>query len=51
MDPLEVLAKTPILEGVPESDLKRLLPSIRSRSFGKGSYFFREGDLAKLEMI
>jgi CRP/FNR family cyclic AMP-dependent transcriptional regulator len=44
MDPLEVLTKTPIFEGVPESDLKRLLPSVRSRSFDKGSYLFREGD-------
>ena len=44
MDLLEVLAKTPIFDGVPESDLKRLLPSVRSRSFDKGSYLFRQGD-------
>ena len=44
MDPLEILARTPLFEGLPQADLDRLRPAIRSRSFDKGSYLFREGD-------
>ncbi len=44
MDPLEIFAGTPIFEGLREGELERLRPSVRSRSFDKGSYLFREGD-------
>jgi CRP/FNR family cyclic AMP-dependent transcriptional regulator len=44
MDPLEILARTRLLEALPRADLDRLLPAIRSRSFDKASYLFREGD-------
>jgi CRP/FNR family transcriptional regulator, cyclic AMP receptor protein len=43
-DPLELLAKTHIFEGVTGSDLEPLRPAIRNRSFERGSYLFREGD-------
>ena len=44
MDPLEIFAGTPIFGGLREGELERLRPSVRSRSFEKGSYLFREGD-------
>jgi CRP/FNR family transcriptional regulator, cyclic AMP receptor protein len=44
MDPLEILARTTLFEGLHPADLDRLRPAIRSRRFDKGSYLFREGD-------
>jgi CRP/FNR family transcriptional regulator/CRP/FNR family cyclic AMP-dependent transcriptional regulator len=38
------LAKTHLFEGVAASDLESLRPSIRTRTFERGSYLFREGD-------
>ena len=43
-DPLELLAKAHLFEGLAESDLESLRPAIRTRSFKRGSYLFREGD-------
>lgn len=43
-DPLELLAKTQLFEGVAASDLESLRPAIRTRTFERGSYLFREGD-------
>lgn len=43
-DPLELLAKTSIFEGVAAADLEQLRPAIRTRRFDKDSYLFREGD-------
>jgi CRP/FNR family transcriptional regulator, cyclic AMP receptor protein len=42
--PLELLAKTHLFEGVAASDLESLRPAIRTRTFERGSYLFREGD-------
>jgi CRP/FNR family cyclic AMP-dependent transcriptional regulator len=42
--PLELLAKTQLFEGVAASDLESLRPAIRTRTFERGSYLFREGD-------
>src|SRR5579864_5112959 len=44
MDPLQLLAKTQLFEGVAASDLEALRPAIRTRMFERGSYLFREGD-------
>jgi CRP/FNR family transcriptional regulator, cyclic AMP receptor protein len=43
-DPLELLAKTQLFEGLSPSDLESLRPAIRTRTFERGSYLFREGD-------
>jgi CRP/FNR family transcriptional regulator, cyclic AMP receptor protein len=43
-DPLELLAKTQIFEGLAAGDLEPLRPAIRARSFERGSYLFRQGD-------
>jgi CRP/FNR family cyclic AMP-dependent transcriptional regulator len=42
--PLELLAKTQLFEGVAASDLESLRPAIRTRTFERGLYIFREGD-------
>jgi CRP/FNR family cyclic AMP-dependent transcriptional regulator len=43
-DPLELLGKTQLFEGLAASDLESLRPAIRTRTFERGSYLFREGD-------
>jgi CRP/FNR family cyclic AMP-dependent transcriptional regulator len=43
-DPLELLAKTQLFEGLAAGDLEPLRPAIRTRSFERGSYLFRQGD-------
>jgi CRP/FNR family cyclic AMP-dependent transcriptional regulator len=43
-DPLELLAKTQLFEGLAAGDLEPLRPAIRTRIFERGSYLFREGD-------
>lgn len=43
-DPLQLLAKTFLFEGLAPSDLESLRPAIRTRTFERGSYLFREGD-------
>ena len=44
MDPLAVLGRTPLFRDVNRKDLEGLLPSLRTRTFRKGSYAFHEGD-------
>jgi CRP/FNR family cyclic AMP-dependent transcriptional regulator len=43
-DPLELLAKTQIFEGLASGDLEPLRPAIKTRTFERGSYLFRQGD-------
>jgi CRP/FNR family cyclic AMP-dependent transcriptional regulator len=43
-DPLDLLAKTQIFEGLAAGDLESLRPAIRTRTFERGSYLFRQGD-------
>jgi CRP-like cAMP-binding protein len=43
-DPLALLAQTPIFEGLASGDLEPLRPAIRTRTFERGSYLFRQGD-------
>jgi CRP-like cAMP-binding protein len=43
-DPLELLAKTSLFEGVAPADLEQLRPAVRTRRFDKDAYLFREGD-------
>jgi CRP/FNR family cyclic AMP-dependent transcriptional regulator len=42
-DPLELLAKTQLFEGLAAGDLEPLRPAIRTRTFERGSYLFRQG--------
>src|SRR5690242_4781723 len=44
MDPLDVLRGSAFFEGVDPADLQTLVPSLHRRSFGAGTYIFREGD-------
>jgi CRP/FNR family transcriptional regulator len=41
---LELLRRTPLFAGLAAADLEPLLPDLRWRRFGRGSYIFREGD-------
>ena len=43
-DPLELLARTELFHGLATSDLGALRPAIRTRTFQRGSYLFRQGD-------
>ena len=45
MDPVQVLQRSALFEGVGASDLENLVPNLHRRSFGAGTYIFREGDL------
>ena len=45
MDPLQLLAGTPVFEGLPPADLEPLRRSVRTRRYSKDEYLFREGDL------
>src|SRR5439155_964991 len=44
MDPMELLTKAPIFEGLAPAELEPLRTAIRTRSFARGAYLFREGD-------
>ena len=44
MDPIELLTKAPIFEGLTPADLEPLRAAARTRSFAKGAHLFREGD-------
>lgn len=43
-DPLALLARAPIFEGLAAGDLEVLRPAVRTRTFERGSYLFRQGD-------
>src|SRR3982074_1600987 len=45
MDLVAVLADCALFSGMPRQDLEALAPAARSRTFKKGSYIFREGDV------
>jgi CRP/FNR family transcriptional regulator/CRP/FNR family cyclic AMP-dependent transcriptional regulator len=44
MDPLQLLAATPMFDGLQVSELEPLRPAVRSRRYPKDDYLFREGD-------
>jgi CRP-like cAMP-binding protein len=44
VDPIQILQRSPLFEGVAPSDLETLVPDLHRRSFGAGTYIFREGD-------
>ncbi len=44
MDPIELLTKAPIFEGLTSADLEPLRNAVRTRNFARGAYLFREGD-------
>jgi CRP-like cAMP-binding protein len=45
MDLVAVLADSTLFGGMPRQDLEALVPAAKSRTFPKGSYVFREGDV------
>jgi CRP/FNR family cyclic AMP-dependent transcriptional regulator len=45
VDPVQVLQRSALFEGVDAADLETLVPSLHRRSFGAGTHIFREGDL------
>jgi CRP/FNR family transcriptional regulator, cyclic AMP receptor protein len=45
MDPIAVLAESTLFKALPRADLEALVPAARSRTFKKGSYIFRQGDV------
>lgn len=51
MDLVAVLAGCALFSGMPGDDLEALAPAARSRTFGKGSYVFREGDVGNALFI
>jgi CRP/FNR family transcriptional regulator len=44
VDPVQVLQKSPLFEGLDASELETLVPDLHRRSFGGGIHVFREGD-------
>ena len=44
MDPVQILQRSALFEGMAASDLDNLVPDLHRRSFGAGTHIFREGD-------
>jgi CRP/FNR family transcriptional regulator, cyclic AMP receptor protein len=44
VDPIQILQRSALFEGVAPSDLETLVPDLHRRSFGAGTHIFREGD-------
>ena len=44
VDPVQVLQRSALFEGVDGADLEALVPDLHRRSFGAGTHIFREGD-------
>src|SRR6202521_1148157 len=44
VDPVQVLQRSALFEGVDASDLESLVPDLHRRTFAAGTYVFREGD-------
>jgi len=44
MDPVQVLQRSPLFEGVEASNLESLVPELHRRTFAAGTHIFREGD-------
>jgi CRP/FNR family transcriptional regulator, cyclic AMP receptor protein len=44
VDPVEVLRRSALFEGVAAAELETLVPDLHRRSFAAGSHIFREGD-------
>jgi CRP-like cAMP-binding protein len=44
VDPVQVLQRSALFEGVDAADLESLLPDLHRRSFEAGTHVFREGD-------
>ena len=44
MDPVQVLQRSPLFEGVEASSLESLVPELHRRTFAAGTHVFREGD-------
>src|SRR5690349_15462372 len=51
MDPLALLSRTVLFNGIAVEALEPLAPAIRERSFTAGSYIFHEGDPANVLYI
>src|SRR5207248_621361 len=51
VDPVGVLARTPLFDGFPADELETLAPALKLRAFPKGSYLFHEGDAGALLFV
>jgi CRP/FNR family transcriptional regulator, cyclic AMP receptor protein len=51
MDPVAVLSRTALFDGIPMEELEQLAPAISVRSYPAGSYIFHEGDPASVLYI
>jgi CRP/FNR family transcriptional regulator, cyclic AMP receptor protein len=45
MDPVAVLAESTLFKAMPRAELEALVPAATSRTFKKGNYIFRQGDV------
>jgi CRP-like cAMP-binding protein len=44
VDPIEIVQRSALFEGVDAADLKALIPDLKPASFGAGAHIFHEGD-------
>ncbi len=44
MDPVALLARSPMFRAVPPAELEALAPALKRRTFAKGAFIFHEGD-------
>jgi CRP/FNR family cyclic AMP-dependent transcriptional regulator len=44
MDPLEIVQRSALFDGMDPADLKALVPNLKRSSFGAGAHIFHEGD-------
>src|SRR2546421_12431359 len=51
MDPIALLSRTVLFQGIPAEALEPLAPAISERSYTAGSYLFYEGDPATVLFI
>jgi CRP/FNR family transcriptional regulator/CRP/FNR family cyclic AMP-dependent transcriptional regulator len=48
MDPVQVLSRTALFQGIPLEELEPLAPAVKVRNYAAGSYIFHEGDPANV---
>ncbi|HYS02429.1 MAG TPA: cyclic nucleotide-binding domain-containing protein, partial [Candidatus Eisenbacteria bacterium] len=48
MDPVQVLSRTALFQGIPLEELEPLAPAVKVRNYSAGSYIFHEGDPANV---
>jgi CRP/FNR family transcriptional regulator/CRP/FNR family cyclic AMP-dependent transcriptional regulator len=48
MDPVQVLSRTALFQGIPPEELEPLASAVKVRNYSAGSYIFHEGDPANV---